>query len=107
MLRQGNVCVQVNPSTFKSLLQYIYTARLETHMDAVDDCIQLAVQCQLPLLKKELQDMVKKVNSFGKVNLVRFDLVMACTVTNAFFQDVMLGALVEVYQFLKGTLLPP
>jgi len=62
---------QVRPSAFKSLLQYIYTARLETHIDTVDDCVRLAVQCQLPLLKEELEDMVKKVNSFGKVNLMR------------------------------------
>ena len=58
--------VQVQPSAFQSLMQYIYTARLETHIDSVDDCIRLAVQCRLPLLKKELEDMVKKVTSFGK-----------------------------------------
>ena len=56
----------MRPSAFKSLMQYIYTARLETHMDSVDDCIRLATQCRLPLLKEELEDMVKKVNSFGK-----------------------------------------
>lgn len=71
MLWQGNVCWQVRPSAFKSLLQYIYTARLEIHIDTVDDCIRLAVQCQLPLLKEELEDMVKKVNSFGKVKVMR------------------------------------
>lgn len=54
-------------SAFKSLMQYIYTARLETHIDAVDDCIRLAVQCRLPLLKEELENMVKKVNSFGEI----------------------------------------
>ncbi|XP_021931904.1 ankyrin repeat and BTB/POZ domain-containing protein 1-like isoform X2 [Zootermopsis nevadensis] len=54
----------VHPSAFKSLMQYIYTARLETHIDGVDDCIRLAVQCRLSLLKAELEDMVKKVNSF-------------------------------------------
>jgi ankyrin repeat/BTB/POZ domain-containing protein 1 len=73
----------VRPSAFKSLLQYIYTARLETHMDTVDDCIRLAVQCQLPLLKEELEAMVKKVNSFGKVNLVGFEVVMVVSVKNA------------------------
>ncbi|XP_069684388.1 ankyrin repeat and BTB/POZ domain-containing protein 1-like isoform X2 [Periplaneta americana] len=54
----------VHPSAFKSLMQYVYTARLETHIDGVDDCIRLAVQCRLPLLKKELEDMMKKVTSF-------------------------------------------
>jgi ankyrin repeat/BTB/POZ domain-containing protein 1 len=68
-LRLGNICSQVHPSAFKSLLQYIYTARLETHEEAVDDCIRLAVHCRLPLLKKELEAMVKKVNSFGKLNM--------------------------------------
>ena len=97
----------MRPSEFKSLLQYIYTARLETHIDTVDDCIRLAVQCQLPLLKEELEDMVKKVNSFGKVTLVRLYLVMALTITKAFFRDVMLYALIEAYQFFKGTLLLP
>jgi ankyrin repeat/BTB/POZ domain-containing protein 1 len=48
-------------------MQYIYTARLETHIEAVDECIRLAVQCRLPLLKEELENMVKKVNSFGKI----------------------------------------
>jgi ankyrin repeat/BTB/POZ domain-containing protein 1 len=69
-LRQGNISSQVRPSAFKSLMQYIYTARLETHIEAVDECIRLAVQCRLPLLKKELKNMVKKVNSFGKINLI-------------------------------------
>jgi ankyrin repeat/BTB/POZ domain-containing protein 1 len=69
-LRQGNIFSQVHPSAFKSLMQYIYTARLEIDIDAVDDCVCLAVQCRLPLLKEELEDMVKKVNSFGKVNLI-------------------------------------
>ena len=73
----------MRPSAFKSLLQYIYTARLETHVDTVDDCIRLAVQCQLPLLKEELGAMVKKVNSFGKVNLVGFEVVMVVSVKNA------------------------
>jgi ankyrin repeat/BTB/POZ domain-containing protein 1 len=59
----------VHPSAFKSLMQYIYTARVETHIEAVDECIRLAVQCRLPLLKEELQNMVKKVNSFGKINI--------------------------------------
>lgn len=66
-LRQGTICSQVHPSAFKSLMQYIYTARLETHIEAVDDCIRLAVQCRLPLLKEELENMVNKVNSFGKI----------------------------------------
>ncbi|PSN49796.1 hypothetical protein C0J52_01396 [Blattella germanica] len=54
----------VHPSAFKSLMQYIYTGRLETHIDHVEDCKRLAVQCRLPLLKKELEDMVQKVTSF-------------------------------------------
>lgn len=66
-LRQGNICSQVHPSAFKSLMQFIYTARLETHIDAVDDCKRLAVQCRLPMLKHELEKMVKKVNSFGEI----------------------------------------
>lgn len=57
----------VHPSAFKSLMQYIYTARLETHIEAVDECIRLAVQCRLPLLKEELENMVKKVNSFERM----------------------------------------
>jgi hypothetical protein len=48
-------------------MQYIYTARLETHIEAVDECKRLAVKCRLPLLKKRLENMVKKVNSFGKI----------------------------------------
>ncbi|GLH08301.1 BTB/POZ domain-containing protein 9 [Gryllus bimaculatus] len=54
----------VKPSAFKCLLQYLYCGRLEAHIDTVDDCIRLAVQCKLPLLKEELENMVRKVVSF-------------------------------------------
>lgn len=54
----------VFPWAFRSLLQYIYTGRLETHIDNIEDCKRLARQCQLPELIKEIEDAYKKQSSF-------------------------------------------
>ncbi|XP_062595032.1 ankyrin repeat and BTB/POZ domain-containing protein 1-like [Saccostrea cucullata] len=54
----------VVPWAFRSLLQYIYTGRLETHVDSVEDCKRLARQCQLPDLIKEIEEAYKKQSSY-------------------------------------------
>ncbi|XP_037087764.1 ankyrin repeat and BTB/POZ domain-containing protein 1-like [Pollicipes pollicipes] len=46
------------------LLQYLYTARLETAVQDVDDCLLLAAQCRLPTLRHQLQQQLAKVDEF-------------------------------------------
>ncbi|XP_076469134.1 ankyrin repeat and BTB/POZ domain-containing protein 1-like [Babylonia areolata] len=52
------------PWAFQSILQYLYTGRLETHMDFVDDCLRLARQCQLPTLEALIESSMKKTLDF-------------------------------------------
>ncbi|XP_063400743.1 ankyrin repeat and BTB/POZ domain-containing protein 1-like [Mytilus trossulus] len=54
----------ITPSAFKSVLEYLYTGRLETHIDNVDDCQVLAKQCQLHNLQEQIYERFKKTLSF-------------------------------------------
>ncbi|XP_002740260.1 ankyrin repeat and BTB/POZ domain-containing protein 1-like [Saccoglossus kowalevskii] len=54
----------VSPYAFKAILRYIYTDRLEIHMEDIDDVIRLAKQCQLVGLISRIDDAVKKTDSF-------------------------------------------
>ncbi|XP_065573023.1 ankyrin repeat and BTB/POZ domain-containing protein 1-like isoform X2 [Artemia franciscana] len=55
----------VKPQAFRSLLQFLYTARLDSQLEDVADCIRLAKQCKLNDLRHELEEAVKKVDSFA------------------------------------------
>ena len=57
---------QVCPRAFASLLQYLYTGRLETAVADVDDCLRLAAQCRLTALRHQLQEHIARVDEFGK-----------------------------------------
>lgn len=61
----------INHNAFKSLIQFLYTGRLETNINDVDIVLRLANQCLLPKLKTELEDQLKKVTAFesSKPNL--------------------------------------
>ncbi|KAJ8301171.1 hypothetical protein KUTeg_020158 [Tegillarca granosa] len=50
----------IQPSTLKSILQYLYTGRLETHIDDIDDCIRLAKQCKLYELIEEITEKTQE-----------------------------------------------
>lgn len=54
----------IQPSILKSIFQYLYTGRLETHTDDIDDCIRLAKQCELYKLIEEITEKHKKDLSF-------------------------------------------
>ncbi|XP_035676071.1 ankyrin repeat and BTB/POZ domain-containing protein 1-like [Branchiostoma floridae] len=54
----------VNPSAFRSVLQYLYTGRLDTDVYNVEDCIRLAKQCRLGKLIDELEKRLKAVYDF-------------------------------------------
>lgn len=58
------VC-KVDPTAFKALMQYMYTGRLNTPIEEVEECIRLAIQCRLPDLKERLEEANKRVASFG------------------------------------------
>ena len=53
------------PAAFGSLLQFLYTGRLETAVADVDDCLRLAAQCRLSGLRHQLQEHVARVDEFG------------------------------------------
>ncbi|XP_047107683.1 ankyrin repeat and BTB/POZ domain-containing protein 1 [Schistocerca piceifrons] len=53
----------VKSNAFRALIQYLYTGRLETHLDSVDDCILLSSNCKLFVLEEELKKALKKVTS--------------------------------------------
>lgn len=61
-----NFVLQVTQNAFKSLIQFLYTGRLETNIMDCDIVLRLADQCQLPKLRTELEDQIKKVTAFGK-----------------------------------------
>lgn len=48
------------------ILVLLFTGRLETHIDNIEDCKRLARQCQLHDLIKEMEDAYKKQSSFGE-----------------------------------------
>jgi len=56
---------QVSALTFRTLLQYIYTGRLETQLDQVEDVIMLVKQCRMLDLLQQIDDAKKKIDSFG------------------------------------------
>jgi len=58
--------VKVNPCAFKIILQYLYTGRLETRLDLIDDVKPLVKQCKLNRLMEQIDDAVKKIESFGE-----------------------------------------
>ncbi|CAL1541800.1 unnamed protein product [Lymnaea stagnalis] len=55
---------QMSPGVFKATLQYLYTGHMEVTMDLVDDCLKLAKQCQLNGLIAEIEDRMKKAQSW-------------------------------------------
>ncbi|XP_043245593.1 ankyrin repeat and BTB/POZ domain-containing protein 1-like isoform X1 [Amphibalanus amphitrite] len=54
----------VNPAAFASLLQFLYTGRLETAVADVDDCLRLANQCRLTDLRHQLEEHIARVDEF-------------------------------------------
>ncbi|KAK0052425.1 ankyrin repeat and BTB/POZ domain-containing protein 1 [Biomphalaria pfeifferi] len=60
---------QMSPGVFKSILQYLYTGHMEVAMDLVSDCLKLAKQCQLTGLISELEDRMKKAQSWESSKL--------------------------------------
>ncbi|XP_064632554.1 ankyrin repeat and BTB/POZ domain-containing protein 1-like [Lineus longissimus] len=54
----------VQPEAFKLILQYLYTGRMEVHLDHVEDCIRLARQCQLMNLLEMLEKEMRKIYQF-------------------------------------------
>nr|XP_034962355.1 ankyrin repeat and BTB/POZ domain-containing protein 1 isoform X1 [Zootoca vivipara] len=55
----------INPAAFGSLLQYLYTGRLDIDVEYVSDCKRLAKQCRLQDLIEDLETKCKKVHEFG------------------------------------------
>uniref|UniRef100_A0ABM5FJQ7 Ankyrin repeat and BTB/POZ domain-containing protein 1 isoform X3 n=1 Tax=Pogona vitticeps TaxID=103695 RepID=A0ABM5FJQ7_9SAUR len=54
----------INPAAFGSLLQYLYTGRLDIDVEYVNDCKRLAKQCRLQDLIEDLEMKCKKVYEF-------------------------------------------
>ncbi|XP_069499472.1 ankyrin repeat and BTB/POZ domain-containing protein 1 isoform X2 [Ambystoma mexicanum] len=54
----------INPAAFGSILQYLYTGRLDIDVEYVEDCKRLAKQCRLQDLIDALEDKCKKVYEF-------------------------------------------
>ncbi|XP_032996946.1 ankyrin repeat and BTB/POZ domain-containing protein 1 [Lacerta agilis] len=54
----------INPAAFGSLLQYLYTGRLDLDVEYVSDCKRLAKQCRLQDLIEDLETKCKKVHEF-------------------------------------------
>ncbi|XP_061430173.1 ankyrin repeat and BTB/POZ domain-containing protein 1 isoform X2 [Lethenteron reissneri] len=54
----------VNPAAFGSILQYLYTGRMDTDVENIEDCRRLAKQCQLLELIEELDSKCKQVYEF-------------------------------------------
>ncbi|KAK7486757.1 hypothetical protein BaRGS_00022041 [Batillaria attramentaria] len=54
------------PWAFQSILQYLYTGRLETPLDFVEDCILVARHCQLNYLISLIEDSLKKTLDFQR-----------------------------------------
>ncbi|KAM8930059.1 ankyrin repeat and BTB/POZ domain-containing protein 1 isoform 2-T2 [Pelodytes ibericus] len=54
----------INPAAFGSILQYLYTGRMDIDVEHVEDCKRLAKQCSLQDLIGELEDKCKKVYEF-------------------------------------------
>jgi ankyrin repeat/BTB/POZ domain-containing protein 1 len=63
---------QLLPQAFQAVLQYLYTARLETSIEYLEDVCRLAKHCQLESLVRQLEQKMKVVHSFGQISLLRF-----------------------------------
>ncbi|XP_059142453.1 ankyrin repeat and BTB/POZ domain-containing protein 1-like isoform X2 [Physella acuta] len=55
---------QMSQGAFKSILQYIYTGHMEVSIDLVGDCVRLARHCQLDQLVTQIEDKMKKTQSW-------------------------------------------
>jgi len=47
----------------------LYSGRLNTLLDEVDECMRLAMQCRLPSLKDRLDEARKRSIAFGKLRI--------------------------------------
>ncbi|XP_046653588.1 ankyrin repeat and BTB/POZ domain-containing protein 1-like isoform X1 [Daphnia pulicaria] len=56
----------VDLTAFKSIIQYLYSGRLNTLLDEVDECMRLAMQCRLPSLKDRLEEARKRSIAFAE-----------------------------------------
>jgi len=56
---------QITPHAFKALLQFLYTARLNVHLDHVDDVLLLAKHCKMTNLTHQIEEKKTEVESFG------------------------------------------
>ncbi|PVD25039.1 hypothetical protein C0Q70_15536 [Pomacea canaliculata] len=56
----------VRPWAFQSVIQYLYTGRMETSLEFAEDCIRVARQCQLPKLVSYIEDSLKKTLEFQR-----------------------------------------
>ncbi|KAG2470685.1 ABTB1 protein, partial [Polypterus senegalus] len=54
----------VNKAAFGSILQFLYTGRLDTDVSYVEDCKRLAKQCKIEDLIEQLESKCKKVYEF-------------------------------------------
>lgn len=54
----------INPAAFGSILQYLYTGRMDIDVEHVEDCKRLAKQCRLQGLIEELEEKCQKVYEF-------------------------------------------
>lgn len=55
----------VEPHAFGAILQFIYTARLETPVDQLEDVLRLAKYCRLDHLMEQLETRLKRVFDFA------------------------------------------
>jgi len=58
--------MQVDPNSFKILIDYIYQGRCQVPYDSITTVDLLANQCGLPLLMQQLGKKAKEKKSFGK-----------------------------------------
>ncbi|KAK2139707.1 hypothetical protein LSH36_1645g00004 [Paralvinella palmiformis] len=54
----------ITPHAFKALLQFLYTARLNVHLDHVDDVLLLAKHCKMTNLTHQIEEKKTEVESF-------------------------------------------
>ncbi|KAL8620406.1 hypothetical protein ACOMHN_055487 [Nucella lapillus] len=82
------------PWAFQSILQYLYTGRMETHLDFVEDCVRLAKQCQLETLEALIENSLKKTLDFqtSKVG-VRVTTLVVEQPSNSFLLQAEMGQL--------------
>ncbi|KAI0233742.1 Ankyrin repeat and BTB/POZ domain-containing protein 1 [Lamellibrachia satsuma] len=59
----------VRPWAFETILQYLYTGRLQCHLEQIEDITRLARQCQLNELINELQENRKQSRPSREVHV--------------------------------------